>query len=129
MRPAIPELQPPSRRFLAALLVFVVLAAQALGLVHRTVHGPAGSGPGVALHVHGPADAHEEAGWLAALFDGHDDESKCRLFDSLTQGGPQPACVNVLPPPQAAGLLATLAGAVLARWAALFDARGPPRLR
>lgn len=120
---------PPPRHFLAALLMFVVLAGQGLGLVHRTVHGPAGSGSGVALHVHGAADAREEGGWLAGLFDGHDDESKCRLFDSLTQGGPQPACVNLLPPPHAPGLLATLAGAVLARWAALFDARGPPRFR
>lgn len=118
------------------LLAFVLVAAQALGWMHRIVHGPqAPSGHHQAAeHPAGePADDHaghaHATGWMAALFAGHADDSTCRLFDPLNHDS-LPA-VPVLVLPLAPGMLALrLAhGGFVARWRALFDARGPPTLR
>ena len=102
------------------LLAFALLAAQALGFMHRVTHAP---------HLHTAAAQAGEAahgdGWLERLFAGHDEDS-CRLIDSLSHGGaaaPQAVCAPLVP---AAYLLPLWAGQALARWAALFDARGPP---
>jgi len=117
------------RRSLLLLLALAILAAHALGLVHRTLHGERMASP---VQVVGGQSANEGGhphGWLASLFDSHQDQGKCSLFDALTQGGPQPAAALPALPPMSSVLLVTLAGTVLARWAALFDARGPPSLR
>lgn len=87
--------------------------------MHRVAHAP---------QLHAAAHTGEAAhadGWLEHLFAGHDEDS-CRLIDSLSQGGaaaPQAACAPLVPAPY---LLPLWAGQALARWAALFDARGPP---
>ncbi|MEJ7929707.1 hypothetical protein WG922_06955 [Ramlibacter sp. AN1015] len=65
--------------------------------------------------------------WLALLFSLHEGEGDCRLYDSA---GPQvlacavPLVVPILSAPLA--YLRLLAFGFVARWAALFDARGPP---
>lgn len=126
-----------SRRVFAGWLLCALVAAQALGLMHRIVHLP--HGPWQAHehaheyahehaheHAHADAHGHEGLGWVADLFAGHDDDSSCRLFDPLNHEGA--ACVPavVLPAVAALFFLETLQGDFVARWAALFDARGPP---
>ena len=126
---------------LAWLLVAALLLAQVLGLMHGVVRGPQAH---LNLHVHHElASAHalhdhdhsaiaqeEHGGWLASLFSSHGDDSDCRLFDQASQGHAAP----VLPMLSLPLVLCTMAfdisrGEALARWAALFDARGPPLTR
>ena len=95
------------------LVLFALMAAQTMGLMHRVVH-----------HAGAGAD-----GPLAALFSTHD-EPTCPLYDQLGHGGMilVPPAVP-LPLVPAAFVLQWFQGEVLARWAALFDARGPPAIR
>jgi hypothetical protein len=127
------------------LLAAALLLAQVLGLMHGVVHGPQAH---LHSHVHHePASTHvshdddhdhdhsataqdEHGGWLASLFSSHGDDSDCRLFDQASQGHAAP----VLPMLSLPLVLCTVAfdlsrGEALARWAALFDARGPPLAR
>ncbi len=123
------------------LLAAALLLAQLLGLMHGVVHGPQ-------AHLHDKAaathlaqvdhdhdhsaisqDEHGDS-WLASLFSSHDNDSDCRLFDQASQGHAAP----VLPMLSLPLVLCTVAfdlsrGEALARWAALFDARGPPLTR
>lgn len=120
---------------MALLLALALLAVQWLGLVHRVVHGPASAGQRLALHVahhegsHWAPAGHDhdhECGTLASLFDDHDD-TDCRLIDAAGQhAAPAPhlPTVPVLSP--ACGPHRLAHGEAAARWAALFDARGPP---
>ena len=117
-------------RHLLVLLACAIVLAQALGMVHRTLHHP-GIGGG---HAPGPFAAVAEPGKVAAkgwawLFADHDDDAKCRLFDSLGQGGGAPCVVATPLIPPAPGVLLFLGGEAIARAAALFEARGPPRIR
>lgn len=121
---------------LAWLLAAVLVMTQTLGVVHGMTHGQSGS----ALHSHDHdhdhdhhhADAHDEAGdasrhFLSALFSLHEETSDCRLYDQASHdgglGAVKPLTLPVVPPPFT---VAIFQGAALARWAALFDARGPP---
>jgi hypothetical protein len=122
----------PRRRWFLGWLVAALLAAPALGHMHRIVHGPQ-------AHLHAHAQEHEarhahgdEAGLhgVAALFAVHDDDSTCRLFDQLGHGdalGGVPALV--LPLLLVSFLFRRFSRDAVAREAALFDARGPPALR
>lgn len=104
------------------LAVVALLAAQMLGLLHRSVHLSPGGARAPALHAsHGVGD----------LFASHGDAtSDCRLYDQLGHGDAL-ACPIALPVSFVvpAYVLHTTLGEVLARWAALFDARGPPAVR
>lgn len=105
-----------SRRLVPWLLAFTLVAAQALGLMHRVVHGQHD-------HEHGH-------GGIAALFDSHDEEDAgCRLFDPLNHEGAATVSPLVLPVVLSSFFLNFSQGECLARWATLFDARGPPSLR
>ena len=113
-----------SRRVIVWFLLSALVMAQALGLMHRVVHLPQGQELAHEYHDH---DHHAHGhGWVAELFAGHDDDSSCRLFDPLNLEGA--ACVPALalPPIAAFFFLDQLQGEFLARWVALFDARGPP---
>lgn len=135
-----------------------LLSAQTLGLLHRSVHGlghagapawvavadmPALATPAGLALLAGGTTAPDEAeatqdqaddpprptGW-AALFLGHAPGADCQLYDALSHGDgltAPPLLVFTAALPQA--VLATQAGAALVRWAALFDARGPPPVR
>lgn len=118
------------RRGLLWLLVCALVAVQALGLAHSVAHGVR------------PAPAHDSAagtaandgdggrGWASGLFAGHEDDAGCLLYDQLSHGGCLPLAVAPsLPAVPPAFLLQWFQGEVLARWAALFDARGPPTIR
>ena len=132
-------LRPPARFtawLLMGYLAGALLLAQTLGLMHGVVHSGehrAGNQHHVQLpdaepsHAHGD-DALHFGGWLASLFSSHDDgDADCRLFDQASHGSAAPAFVQsslpTLPPSVA---VAIFQGEALARWAALFDARGPP---
>lgn len=123
------------RRAVLWLTVFALIAAQVLGLMHGVIHSPHGVIHGPHSVIHGPqgvqADAGERGqGWVAQLFAGHDEDSTCRLFDQLGHGDAAPAVPAIeLPLVPAAFLLLFFQGEVLARWVALFDARGPPSVR
>ena len=116
-----------SRRITVWLLLCALVAAQALGLMHRIVHAP---------HAHLPAQqavqqahAPHAAGWVAGLFAAHHDESTCRLFDPLNHEAAPSVPAVLLPLVLASFFLDFFQGECLARWAALYDARGPPSLR
>ena len=120
--------RPAQARALLCVLAFALWFATTLGLVHRTIHGHAGShAPTVAVVEEGEAD-HVAHG-LSALFGTHTD-AECRLYDQLSHG---PAALGVpavvLPAMLPAAVFLYLEGEVLARWVALFDARGPPSAR
>lgn len=113
------------------LLAMVLVAAQAAGLMHRIVHGPQGVAghDGAAEHSHLHAAGHHGAGWVAELFSGHADDSSCRLFDPLNHDALPALPALVLPLVLTPFLALQQQGGFVARWAALFDARGPPTLR
>jgi len=107
-------------RTLLCVLVFALWVAATLGIVHRTLHVPGSGHPSMV----------EKAGHgLPALFGDHTD-AECRLYDQLSNG---PAALGVplvvMPVVLPAATFAWLEGEALARWAALFDARGPPSTR
>ena len=134
---------------LVLLLSAALVMAQMLGAVHGTAHGPAASlihASGHATdddheHRHGqePNDAHKQnklqnkatasssSQFVISLFSSHQTASDCSLYDLASPGGALLAVAHIaLPavlPPLA---VAIFAGEALARWAALFDARGPP---
>lgn len=115
-------------RWLLACMALLLLS-QFLGLAHRIAHGH--SAPGESVHApaadaqgHGDADGQ----LLAPLFAGHEEgDPSCQLFDALShhEAMPSAAPVTLAHAPPGALLRETL-GAFVARWAALYDARGPP---
>jgi hypothetical protein len=129
-------------RTLPWLLVAALLLAQLLGLMHGVVHGPQ-------AHVHSQSHVHHDghqhqqehsalahaeeegdAGWLASLFSSHEGDSDCRLFDQASHGQAAPAFPMLSLPLVLSSVAFDISrGEALARWAALFDARGPPSTR
>lgn len=117
-----------SRRVLLVGLVVALLAMQTLGFMHRVAHGPQ---VGLSSHQQAaPQDdghGHGVAGLFGGLFAGHDDDSSCRVYDQLSHsdliGGTCAAALPAVPP---SFLILLSLGEAAARWAALFDARGPP---
>lgn len=122
--------QKPGRPWWLAFVLLCVLGAQTLGVVHSFAHAntqPAHADAGARAHATAQGLGHTQ-NVLEPLFDSHEDAGDCRLFDAL---GQQPGTVvagpaypPVLPPSMPR--LRRLEGACVARWATLFDARGPP---
>ena len=120
--------RPIRARILLCVLALALWMATTLGLVHRTIHSP------LTAHAHAAAAKQADAGshathGLTALFGDHSD-ADCRLYDQLSHG-PAALCVPslLLPVTLPAATFAYLEGEALARWVALFDARGPPPTR
>ena len=128
------------------LLAAALLLAQLLGLMHGVVHGPQAhvhSHSSLNSSVHHDGHQHEhsalalahaeeegEGGWLASLFSSHDGDSDCRLFDQASHGQAAPAFPLLSLPLVLSSVAFDISrGEALARWAALFDARGPPSTR
>lgn len=137
-------------KVLVWLPVVALLLAQLLGLMHGVVHSPQAhlhddTGPAHLAHVHDAshdysdhqdhdhsAIAHDEhsEGWLASLFSSHEGDSDCRLFDQASHGQAAPAFPMLSLPLVLSSVAFDISrGEALARWAALFDARGPPSSR
>ena len=118
---------------LTGCLACALLLAQALGLMHGVVHAAGDEHHLQATksnHNHGHAHSDENrvgGGWLEALFSSHDGGADCRLFDQASHGSAAPALALASLPTLLPSLaVAIFQGEALARWAALFDARGPP---
>lgn len=110
-------------------LVLALLLSQTLGLMHGTLHVAgtvasvqASAAPGAANVLQA-----EGKGLLASLFASHTSDADCRLYDQASHGS---AALHVaslaLPVVLPSFAVAIFEGEALARWAALFDARGPP---
>jgi hypothetical protein len=115
-----------STRALVIALMVAVWFAGTLGLMHRSLHVPglpaAAAQAAQIVHKH---TAHH----LASLFGDHTD-AECRLYDQLSHGSAMPGVpLVVLPMLLPSATFAFLQGEALARWVALFDARGPPPTR
>ncbi len=117
-------------------LALAVVLAQTLGLMHGVMHGNVHS-PQVELaeqselaygsddHDHDHSDS-----WVERLFGSHGDESDCRVYDQLSHGDAAPATAGpTLPLSLTPFVFSLLPGLAVARWHALFQARGPPNLR
>ena len=130
MRPAV---RSSRTRAIVWALAFAVWVATTLGLVHGTLHHPG------TAHAAAASDPADQAGGshsaavhgLAALFADHaDDDADCRLYDQLSHGAAALSVPPViLPVMLPAATFAWLEGEFVARWVALFDARGPPSIR
>nr|WP_311733695.1 hypothetical protein [Variovorax sp. BK613] len=111
---------------LVVVLAVALWFAGTLGLMHRSLHVPglpaAAAQAAQIVHKH---TAHH----LASLFGDHTD-AECRLYDQLSHGSAMPGVpLLVLPMLLPSATFAFLQGEALARWVALFDARGPPSTR
>lgn len=154
-----PPRRSDARAVLAWVLAVALCLAGVLGQMHRVLHAPGladaqahgqaghpehdhphhdcdhdhgpdfrhphGGGHGHA-HAHTPHEGH--GGWLA-LFGEHD-EADCRLYDQASSDPALPGvALLALPVQLPMARLRGLAGDFIARWVALFDARGPPPSR
>jgi hypothetical protein len=113
------------RRFGLGLLLAMLLVQQA-GLFHRYAHGALGTGSGVAIVQ--SVSASEASVNEADSLPPHD-KTACLLLDQLCVADAGPMWVAgwaaVMP---VATLCVLPLRAFLPRWAALFQARGPPVL-
>ena len=110
------------RLWLFALAVSM-LASLFLGQIHAVKHNRSGAGyPSVAA-----PEALQDHGFFKQLFSNHLEGAECRLYDQLGDGHALPVVVAMfIPVVLPSALVAGFASEALARWAALFDARGPP---
>nr|WP_235510086.1 hypothetical protein [Variovorax sp. Root473] len=114
-------------RALVVALAFALWFAGTMGLMHRSVHVPGLSSAAAAATK--AEHRHDTGHTLASLFGVHDD-ADCRLYDQLAHGTGVPGVpLVVLPMLLPSATFAFLQGEAIARWVALFDARGPPSTR
>ena len=127
---------------LATLLALALWFASTMGLVHGVVHLPgvpqaiAQTGTGGASSPSLPSSAAKvvratHLTGFAALFADHaDGDAQCRLYDQLSHGSAALSVpLIVLPLVLPTATFDFFQGEVLARWVALFQARGPPSSR
>lgn len=117
-------------------LACLLLLAQTLGLMHGVVHGHQTPVLGAELRQAAArkpvavAVADSGASRLASLFSSHDSDADCRLYDQVSHGIAAPGIFSLsLPMVLSSRVFDLTRGEALARWAALFDARGPPLTR
>ncbi|MGJ7605379.1 hypothetical protein ACSFA7_13665 [Variovorax sp. LT1R20] len=120
-----------STRAILVVLAIALWFAGTLGVMHRSLHVP--GLPAAAATVQATqADkgVHAHAGHgVVSLFGDHTD-AECRLYDQLSHGSSVPGVpLVVLPVLLPSATFAYLQGEAIARWVALFDARGPPSTR
>jgi hypothetical protein len=126
--------------YLALALLLVPLFGLMHGIVHDFSHGlPAAVvGANVPHHAQPRADSLElvpvaaihSPQWSKKLFAGHKKVADCLVFDQLCHADALPFLpLQVLPTLLPNIVLVTLAGEFIARWAALYQARGPPSAR
>ena len=141
-----PQLPSRTRRaWWAAWLISSLLLSQALGQLHAVQHGGKQlTGPAVE-HQHDPdqsqvtdatqaerttqipQEAHKHHGVIEQLFSSHSTVADCRLYDQASTSNAMPSvAVAMLPLVVPSFVVAIFQGEALARWTALFDARGPP---
>jgi hypothetical protein len=115
---------------MACVLVLALVWAQSLGLWHSVVHGDAPYAARTGVSQLAAQDTGQAPSLLQRLFAAHQLDADCQFFDQHSHGdilSAAPAVVVVLAL-SAPALVASHALAV-ARWHALFQARGPPSVR
>ena len=131
------------RQVMGCYLALALLMVPLFGLMHGIVHGFSHGLSSVLVsantqhraqtrvesveHRMATADA---VSWSEKLFAGHYKAADCLVFDQLC--GAQALHflpLQVLPTTLPSFVLVTLAGDFIARWAALYQARGPPSAR
>ncbi len=122
---------PLSTRTIVWFLTLALLFAQTLGLMHGTMHGQGSSAGAVSAAGIAKAGAgHRDVaghGLVASLFASHASDADCRLYDQASHGSAALHVASLALPVLLPSLaVAIFEGEALARWAALFDARGPP---
>lgn len=116
-------------RALVVALAFALWFAGTMGLLHRSLHVPGLPAASAAAATAHAGHRHDTGHTLASLFGVHND-ADCRLYDQLAHGAGAPGVpLVVLPMLLPAATFAYLQGEAIARWVALFDARGPPSTR
>ena len=135
--------------YLALALLMVPLFGLMHGIVHGFSHGQPTAGMNASTqprsHGYDAGRVHEATvdalaglnptssshkSWSETLFTGHATAADCLVFDQLC--GAQALHflpLQVLPTTLPSFVLVTLAGDFIARWAALYQARGPPSAR
>jgi hypothetical protein len=107
-------------------MALALVLSQSLGQLHAIKHGSLAPAPHV-MAAQEASKTHLDGGFLKQLFSSHSSSTDCRLYDQLGNGYALPAVALLqLPAVLPSLLVAVFAGEALARWAALFDARGPP---
>lgn len=126
--------------FFAGLLVL----ASMLGILHSIAHAPEraqaqawrdtlgrgaiadGRAENTAARAY---DGLRPTSWLSQFFGHKANDRDCQIFDHLCHGpaAPAQATLTLAFAPPVAAVLMTLEGEYIARWTALFDARGPPQ--
>ena len=103
-----------------------LILSQSLGQLHSVKHGGQATGVYAAAQQATQGNHHPD-GFLDLLFSSHGTPSDCRLYDQLSGGQAMPLTLAApLPIVSPSPLVAIFSGDALARWASLFDARGPP---
>lgn len=104
-------------------LALCMLLAQSLGQLHSVKHGNVGHASRAVSAIVAICDG----GFLDLLFSSHSSGKDCRLYDQAHDGQGMPSVAAAfLPVLLPSSAVASFQGEALARWAALFDARGPP---
>ena len=125
---------------LMGVLALVLLLNQTLGLLHGIVHAPSITTAVGMHHPHARAGVDAVAApdrsagsWFSWLFEGHSRDSgsaDCRLFGQSSHCDAMPGVpVLALPLVLQPFVFSVLPGLAVARWHALFQARGPPSVR
>ena len=122
--------------YLALALLMVPLMGLMHGIVHGYLHGQSTAQSqvqaqaSVAQTPAGRSLTHAHKGWTDALFSSHGKAADCLVFDQLCHADALHSLqLQALPTPLPNIVLVTLAGDFIARWAALYQARGPPSAR
>ncbi|MES2508565.1 MAG: hypothetical protein V4625_01480 [Pseudomonadota bacterium] len=116
-----------STRTIVWILTLALLFAQTLGLMHGTLHGAGYAPSGAITSLAKAGSGHPDHGSVAALFSSHASDADCRLYDQASHGSAALHVASLALPVLLPSLaVAIFEGEALARWAALFDARGPP---
>ena len=108
-------------------MVLALVLAPALGLVHGVLHGDRVHHTHQHIH-HADVHTHDDhAAGLEQLFADHSEATDCRVYDQQSHADLAPGIpMLVLPYVPIGFTLRHPAGEALARFAALFEARGPP---
>ena len=128
------------RQLMGCYLALALLMVPLLGLMHGIVHGHSHGLPStvVSADAQGRAQARvqvqpatvDASGWAKKLFASHDKAADCLVFDQLCHADALHFLpLQALSAPLPNIVLVTLAGDFIARWAALYQARGPPWAR
>jgi hypothetical protein len=118
------------RAALAALLAFALVCVQSLGLWHRLVHPGPGQLAGMDAMQSAVASTAPPSTLSTKLFAQHHGDPDCQFFDHASLGdGIGAAGAVAVALAIAPRLIVTGHGLFIARWHALFQARGPPSVR